>query len=348
MQSTSVGRKVGHVAVADEHARRHLEEAEPLRHLRVLHHAPADERDLPPELRRQAHQDLHPVDARGEGRHQQPAGRTREHLLERLDDVELRAAVAAAIDVRAVGEERQHALGAERREPVEVEVLAVERRLVDLEVAGVHDDPSGVCSASAMQSGMLCVTRMNSTSISPTARGPRLHRHGALAEVDLALLELAREQGMGERRRVHRAVDVGQHVRHRADVVFVPVRQHQRLRLSLAQVRHVGDDEVHARELRAGKHRARVDDDGRVAAGHGHHVEAELAEAAERHEFQGRSVGAGSGCRSVIVSSQRPPLRAGRATRVSRPSRGATLNSCDSRPAGRRPQSRQAAGSACS
>ena len=46
----------------------------------------------------------------------------------------------APIDVRAVGEERQDALAAELREPMEVEMLAVERRLIDLEVAGVHDD----------------------------------------------------------------------------------------------------------------------------------------------------------------------------------------------------------------
>ena len=43
----------------------------------------------------------------------------------------------AAIDVGAVGQQRQHAGGAELREAVEVDVLAVERRLIDLEVAGV-------------------------------------------------------------------------------------------------------------------------------------------------------------------------------------------------------------------
>ena len=64
----------------------------------------------------------------------------REDLLERFDDLELRAGEAAAIDVRAVGEQRQHALRAELGEAVHVEVLAVDRRLVDLEVAGVDDD----------------------------------------------------------------------------------------------------------------------------------------------------------------------------------------------------------------
>ena len=91
----------------------------------------------------------------------------REDLLERFDDVELRAGEAAAIDVGAVGEQREHPVGAELREAVHVEVLAVDRRLVDLEVAGVDDDAGGVWMASATQSGMLCVTRMNSTVNGP-------------------------------------------------------------------------------------------------------------------------------------------------------------------------------------
>ena len=78
-------------------------------------HAAADERDLAIELRREVDEDLHPVDARREGGDDQPAGRAGEDLLERVDDLELRAGEAAAIDVRAVGEQRQHALGAELR-----------------------------------------------------------------------------------------------------------------------------------------------------------------------------------------------------------------------------------------
>ena len=89
---------------------------------------------------RQVDEDLHPVDARRERGDDQPPARAGEDLLERLDDFGFRAGEAAAIDVGAVGEQRQHALGAELREAVQVEVLAVERRLIDLEVAGVDDD----------------------------------------------------------------------------------------------------------------------------------------------------------------------------------------------------------------
>ena len=65
--------------------------AEPLRDLRVLDHAAADERHLAIELRREIDEDLHPVDARREHRDDDLALRAGEDLLERVDDFELRA-----------------------------------------------------------------------------------------------------------------------------------------------------------------------------------------------------------------------------------------------------------------
>ena len=97
------------VGIANLHAGGDPEIAEPLRDLGVLDHPAADERDLAIELRREVDEDLHAVDARRERRDDQPAGRAGEDLLERVDDLELRAGEAAAIDVRAVRKQRQHA-----------------------------------------------------------------------------------------------------------------------------------------------------------------------------------------------------------------------------------------------
>src|SRR5439155_3115406 len=96
--------------------------------------------DLAIELRGEIHENLHPVDARRERRHDEPSRGAGEDLLEGFDDLELGAGEAAAIDVRAVGKEREDALQPELREPVDVEVLTVERGLIDLEIARVDDD----------------------------------------------------------------------------------------------------------------------------------------------------------------------------------------------------------------
>ena len=59
-------RVVADLAVANLHAGRDSQVAEPLGDLRVLDHPAADERDPAIELRREVDQDLHPVDARCE------------------------------------------------------------------------------------------------------------------------------------------------------------------------------------------------------------------------------------------------------------------------------------------
>ena len=89
-----------------------------------------DERHLPIELRREIHEDLHAVDARGERPRSTPARRAGEHFLERVNTS--RIGEAAAVDVGAVGEQREHAFAAELGEAVHVKVLAVERGLIDL------------------------------------------------------------------------------------------------------------------------------------------------------------------------------------------------------------------------
>src|SRR5439155_27049431 len=133
------------VRVADLYTSRDLQVPEPLRDLRVPHHPAPDERDLAIELHREVHENLHPVDAGGERRDDQPPGGAREDFLEGLDDIDLRSGEAPPVDVGAVGEERKHVRGAQLREAVDVEVLAVDRRLVDLEVARVdHDADRGM------------------------------------------------------------------------------------------------------------------------------------------------------------------------------------------------------------
>ena len=104
--------------------------------------------------------------------------------------------------------------------------------------------------ASATQSGMLCVTRMNSSPNGPTVTrsGPARHLQ---TRVQAVFLELVLDERERQRRAVDRAVDVRHHVRHRADVVFVPVRQHQRGDAPfLLQVREIRNDPVHAQQLR--------------------------------------------------------------------------------------------------
>ncbi len=214
--------------------------------------------------------------------------RAGEDLLEGVFDVDLRSGVAAPIDVGAVAEERQHAFRAERREAMQVERVAGERGLIDLEVAGVDqhalrraDDHRHAVRHAVGDADELDLERPNREHVA------RRHRDLAVRRVDAVLLELGLDQRERQRRAVERTVDERQDVGDRADVILVAVGQDQRLdlpapRLEVRQVRH---DEVDPEQVGLREHRAGVDDDGRVPTRDGHRVEAELAEAAERHDI---------------------------------------------------------------
>src|SRR6185503_1772396 len=88
-----------------------------------------------------------------------------------------------------------------------------------------------------------------------------------------------------------RAVDGSVYKRHgmrdAADVVLVPVRQHQcRDAALLLQIREIRNDAIDAEEFGIRKHHARVDDNRRLAPRERQHVHAELTESAERHDLE--------------------------------------------------------------
>ena len=283
-----LGGVVHHLGVANLKAGGDVQVAEALRDLRVLDHAAADERHLPVELRGQIDDDLHPVDARGEGRDDQPSAGAGENLLEGLGDLGFRAGEAAPVDVGAVGEERQHALGAELREPVDVEVLPVDRRLVDLEIPGVddHADRGMNRQRHAIGHAVRDADELDREGADgdPIARA---HRHERLRVGEAVLAQLRLDQREGERRSVNGTAHQRRHVRHAADVILVAVRQHQRAHAAfLLQIRQVGDDAVHAQQLGIREHDSGIHHHGRLTPGERQHVHSKLAEAAKRHDFE--------------------------------------------------------------
>ena len=293
-----LGRVALHVRVAEQHPGRDPQQAEPLGDLGGLDDAAPAERDLPAELVGEIDHDLHPEDARREHRDDDLAARAGEDLFEGVDHLGLGAGKPPPVDVGAVGEQRQHAALAEFAEPVQVKALAVDRGLVDLEVAGVDDGAGRRLDRQrhAVWDGMRDAHELD---------GERAHldtvswRHPPqpVAMGDPVLLELGLDKRQGERGPVDRSVYQGPDIRHGPDVVLVAVRQHEGGHAAARgrQSAEVRDDEVDTGQLGLGKHHAGVHEDRRVAPGHQHHVHAELAEPSERHDFQGRAGGIGLG-----------------------------------------------------
>ena len=282
-------RVVRHVGIADLHARRHAQRREPLRDLRVLDKAAADEGNLAVELHRQVHQELHAVDARGEHADHQLARCAGEQLLEGVDDFDLGPGEARAVDVGAVGEQRQHAACAKLGQAMQVEVLTVNRRLIDLEVARVDDgadrrrDGEGhAVRHTVRDSDELDRERANRDRLA------RLDDLQSIAHIDAVFFELWFDERQRHRRSIDRAVEVWQHVRYRTDVIFVAVGEDERLDLvpPRLEVGEIGNDQVDAELIGIREHDSGVNEDRGVLPGHRHHVHPELAEPAQRDDLE--------------------------------------------------------------
>ena len=108
---------------------------------------------------------------------------------------------------------------------------------------------------------------------------------------EIVFVQLGADERQRQRRAVDRTIDVRQQVGDGPDVVFVPVREHERGDAALLQVGEVGNDEVDAEELDVGERHPGVDDETRVPVRDRHEVHAEFAEAAQRDDFKSRVAG---------------------------------------------------------
>ena len=231
---------------------------------------------------------LHAMDVRGERGDDDAAARSREKIGQRAADAALRRAMPGDERVRRVAQQREHPLLAVAREGGQVGGATIDRRVIDLEVAGVDDRSDGRADGQAegVDDGVRHLNRFHAkrADFDHVARHERAQFHF----VDGQLLELVAHEAEGQRHAVDWNVEPFDQERHRADVVFVAVREEDRaqLRRLLEEVRHVRDDDVHSERGRVGKHHPAVDGDGRALVLVHHEVHADLAEATEGNEAQ--------------------------------------------------------------
>ena len=284
-----VGRDLLDLVLGHDLGRRVLEVAEVGRDPEVLLHRPADDRDLAVERGGGVEHLLDAGDVAGEGGHDHPAVERLHDLAERLADRPLGRRVARVLGAGRVGQEADHALLAEPGEDREVGQLAVDRRVVELEVAGVDDRADRRPQGDAH--------RVGDRVADPERDDRERADHDLVARlegqhrvvVELVLLDLVAEQAAGQGAGVDRhARELGQHVRQAADVVLVGVGDEERADLLavLLEIRDVGDDEVDAEHLLVGEHEPAVDDDDVVAVLEEVHVLADLAHPAERDDAE--------------------------------------------------------------
>jgi len=214
--------------------------------------------------------------------------------------------VSGPLGVRRVGEHHQHTLFADLGDRGEVGRIAVDRRLIEFEVAGVEHDSQRRADRQRAGAGQRVVDVDELRLDIPEAH--------AVAGLDLArvplarfvLFELGADQRQRERRTDHRNLrELAQQVGDPADVVFMPVRHQQSAELvgALAQIGEVVDDDVDPEHLLVREHQPAIDDHEIVVRLDAGHVAADLAASAQGDDAEirlarrrGKNEGVGRQC----------------------------------------------------
>ena len=290
-----VRRQLRELVRAQQHAFWHLQIAEVAGDVQVLPHRAADERDLAVALDCDVDGLLHAMDVRREGRDEHASRTLRDDLAKGLADDALGLGHARPLGVRRVAEQQVDAAVPELRELADVRLHAVDRRVVDLVVACVHDPAAGRVDRDRDRV-------RNRVRHADELDPERADLDRALLRLGFAQLCLAQQSVLVELRldeahrqpgRPHLAdPDLTHQVGQRADVILVPVRQQHGPDhvLALAQVAEVRQDEVDAEVLVPREGESGVDHDDRVVRLDHGHVLADLTEAAERDDPGGSAV----------------------------------------------------------
>ena len=288
------GRVVVDLVDVDERRVGDLQHAEVAAHAHVLLHAQPERGDDATVGDRRVGDLLDAVQVAGEaGGDDPPAASARRTVRAAPRRRWSRAARGRLLGVGRVGHQQPDALvGRDRADAGEVGAAAVDRREVELEVAGVQDDT---------------LRRVHRDRVGVRHRvgdGDELDveraDHPPLAVLDDDQVGLAQQPGLldavaGQAERDRRAVDreaqFAQQVLQRADVVLVAVGGDDALDAVgvLAQPREVGQDEIDAVHVGVGEHQPAVDQQHLALLLDGHAVAADLTETAEEDDANGIS-----------------------------------------------------------
>ncbi len=140
------------LAQIDDAAIRNVQESEIARNAQVLLHAAADDACLASQLVRRADHFAQSPQVRCERRDQHPTGRLADQFLERFTHSPLGRSPARLFDAHAVAQQNHHPFVAKLTQSLIVRCLALNRRRVELEVAGVEHDAG--CSANDQADGV--------------------------------------------------------------------------------------------------------------------------------------------------------------------------------------------------
>src|ERR1035437_9448825 len=223
----------------------------------VLLHRAAYDGDFSIEFGRGVDDLLDAVDVAGEGGDDDPAFERLHDLAEGFPHGPFGERVAGVLGSGRVGQQADHAVLTQSGQDREIGAAAVDRSVVELEVARGDDSSDRRVERHAHRVGDRVADPEGLDTERPNLeRIARIERQKRIG-VELVLPDLDPQQAASQRRGIYRDVgEVRQDVRQAADMVLVGVRYEKRpdLLAVLPQVRDVGDHQVDPEHLLVREH----------------------------------------------------------------------------------------------
>ena len=193
---------------ADDRALGVLEVPELARRFRVVLHRTADDRRLSSPRRRDLHDLPDARDVRSEGRRDHATGRARHDRVEHLRHMSLGLCIARYLRAGRVRHQEEDAFRRDCGEAREVGLPAVDRRVIELPIARVHDGPVRSVDGHADRVGnaVADVVRV-AAEIADAERSPRRDLAVCRALRELVLFQLRADEPDGQLGAVDRDVE---------------------------------------------------------------------------------------------------------------------------------------------
>ena len=226
---------------------------------------------------------LDAMHVRGERSHDDTAARLVERTVEGRAHRALRRRMTLALRIRRIRHHHEHALVAEVGEAAEIRHLAIDWRIVELEVTRMHDHADRRLDGKAHGIGDGVVHADEANAEAADIDDVALHDRMQVARVHAVLFQAALQNAQRQARAIDRHVDLLQHIRQRADVILMTMREHDGLDLVfvLQQIGNIRNNEVDAQHIVLWEHQTRIDDEDFLVATDYRHVLADFPQTAQ-------------------------------------------------------------------
>ncbi len=205
-----------------------------------------------------------------------------------MTDLPFRQGVARTFGVGGVGEQGQDALVAIGGKTVQISGGPGGGGAVDLEIAGVDEDPhgGGQGKADPVHNAVGHVDKVKG-KVSEHQRFPGLEPAPLHLPVQPVFLQFLSEQGQGQGRAVNRDLDLFEQEGHGADMILMTMGQDQGRQFVLMgpQVGEIRDDHVDAQHVVFREHDAGIDEDHGPGGFEDHGVEADFPQTAQKNQI---------------------------------------------------------------